>query len=374
MNKFIDQDTHALSNNRLVNHMYYDFLCLTFFNELYNEKLYELPPFNGECLLANTNILFVNKHGESIMVSKEPNVGVCTMYNSLIKLMEGSNIRNKIISTASNTTLTQTGRVPKAAFTKEAINELFQGMIKGDNEKDKLLEHDKKMYNEFVAQNANIFKDEHNKIKNSSDVLKNYFCYFRDDMDEQVDFNDNEVAYDTARKLYPQIILENRRNRLQGSLDFSVKNNDESVIDEEHQPNVSYVQNLGYCTLMNICNNSPLILKNVAVLFPNLRNRYTKDGNAIISNISSSSGCKRKPGGGDYDDDYDDYILPRATIISDMPEKKKPIPGTIELTGEKAEYDINGHIKRIGCVGPSIKDFMNQSIRMNGSSQCLSGI
>ena len=375
LNKLIDKETHFLSGARLVNHTYYDFLCLAFFNEIYHEKLCELPPFNGECILSHSNILFVNKHGDSIMIDKNPDIGKCTMYNRLIKLMEGSSIKNKFISTASNTSLTQSGRVPRAAFTPEAINQLFQGMIKGDDQKDKLLEHEKKLYNEFVTQNANIFKDEHNKIKNSSDIFQNYFCEFLDDANEPVDFENNEIVYDTARKIYPQTIIDNRKNRLQVSLDYSVKNDDMSIIDEQHQPNVVYAKNLGMISLISICNHSPLVLKNASVLLPNLRNRFTKNRNAIISNISS--GCKRKAGNYDDDDDDDDLdglSLPKSTIIADMPEKKKPMPGTIELTGEEPDFDFQAHLRRKECQGPSVRNLMDRYAQMSGSSPCLRGI
>ena len=373
LNKLIDQETHFLSGNRLVNHTFFDYLCLAFFNEIHPEKLCELPPFNGECILSHSNILFVNKNGDSIMINKNPDIGTCTMYNRLIKLMGGSSIKNKFISTASNTNLTQRGTVPRATFSPEAINQLFQGMIKGDNQKDKLLEHEKKLYNEFVTQNANIFKDEHNKIKNSSDIFQNYFCEFLDDANEPVDFKNNEVVYDTARKIYPQTIIDNRRNRLQISLDYSVKNDDMSIIDEQHQPNVVYVKNLGIVSLISVCNHSPLVLKNASVLLPNLRNRFTKNRNAIISNISS--GCKRKAGYGDYDDDdLEGLSLPKATIIANIPEKKKPIPGTIELTGEEPDFDYQGHLRRKECEGPSIKNLMDKHVRMGGTSPCLRGI
>ena len=366
----LDPETHFLSNNRLVNHSYYDFLCLAFFNELNQEKLCQLPPFNGECILSHSNILFVNKHGDSIMINKNPDLGKCTMYNRLIKLMEGSNIKHKFISTASNTNLTQSGRVPRAVFTVEAVKELFQGMIKGDNEKDKLLEQDKKVYNDFVTQSANIFKDEHNKIKNSSDILQHYFCKFQNDINEPVKFEGNEMAFDMARKIYPQFILDNRKNRMQITLDYSVKNSDEAIIDEQHQPNLVYIENLGFTTLTYICNNSPLILKNASVLLPNLRNRFTKNKNAIISNIS---GCKRKAGS-DFDDDLDDYILPKAQIIADLPEKKKLIPGIIDLTGEESDLDYLGHIRRKECIGPGIRDYMNKFANINDSSYCLKGL
>ena len=366
----LDPETHFLSNNRLINHSYYDFLCLAFFNELHQEKLCQLPPFNGECILSHSNILFVNKYGESIMINKNPDLGKCTMYNRLMKLMEGSNIKNKFIPTASNTSLTQSGRVPRAVFTVDAINELFQGMIKGDNEKNKVLDQDKKLYNEFVTQNANIFKEEHNKIKNSSDILENYFCKFEDDIYEPVEFENNEMAFDTARKIYPQVILDNRRNKMQITLDYSVKNTEESIIDQQHQPNVVYVKNLGFVTLTNICNNSPLILKNTSVLLPNLRNRFTKNKNAIISNIS---GCKRKAGL-DIDDDLEDYILPKAQIIADLPEKRKPIPGIIDLTGEESDLDYLGHLRRKDCIGPGIRDYMNKFTNINDSSYCFRGI
>ena len=372
LNSFIDPQTHFLSGGRLVKHSFHDFISLAFFNQLNQEKLCELPPFNGECVLCPSNILFVNKHGESIMINKSRDYGKCTMYNRLLKLMDGSSIKNKFIPTASNTTLTQGGRVPRATISKDAIQEWFRAMTKSDNDQnDALLEHEKKMYNEFIAQNANVFKEEHNKIKNSSDIFQNYFCQFLDDVDDPVEFKDNEIVYDTARKIYPQTVLDNRNHKLRISLDYSVKNNDASVIDQQIQPNVVYIKNLGFVSLTNICNNAPLILKNASVLLPNLRNRFTKNRNAIISNVS---GCQIKRGWDDGDDEFDDYILPKAQIVADIPEKPKPIPGTIDLTGEEADLDYLGHIRRKDCVGPSVKDYINSYAGMSGSSQCLRGI
>ena len=368
--KFIDKDTHFLSDNRLIHHTNYDFLCLAFFNELNQEKLNSLPPFNGKCILKHSNILFINKNGESIMIDDDPDYTACTIYNNLLKLMDESSIQNKFISTASNTNLTFNGKVPKAKFTVEAINDLFQAMIKADTQKD-IPQQDKKLYEDFVEQNSSIFRDVHNKIKNSADIFKNYFCEFNDDLNEKVEFKDNEVAFDTARKIYPEIVLDSGRNKRHVTLDFSVKSNERPIVDSM-TPNVAYVKNLGFVSLTNICNGAPLILKNTSVLLQNLKNRYTKKKNAIISTVG---GCKRARGTGfDSDDDFDEFSMPKAQIVVTMPEKTKILPGTINLYGEESDFDHMGHIRRLECNKPRIQDMIGKYAGIDSSVPCLRGV
>ena len=370
-NKFLDKDTHFLSDNRLIHHTNYDFLCFAFFNQLNHEILNALPPFNGQCILSHSNILFVNKFGECIMINDNPDTNLCTMYNNLLKLMESSNIQNKFISTASNTNLTFNGMVPKAKISNQQIAETYQALMKADEQKD-IPQQDKKMYRDFLKDNALLFRETHNKIKNSADVFKHYFCWLKDDVGEDIEFKDNEVAFDTARKIYPEIVLESGKNKRHVSLDFSVKTNDRAVIDQS-TPNIVYIKNLGYVTLTNICNGAPLILKNAAVLLQNLMNRYTKKKHAIISTATDCR--KRKPGDENYsDDDLDDVPMPKAQIVVTMPEKTKILPGAVNLYGEESDLDHLGHVKRIHCTHPQVTETIRKFSRYDDSNPCMRGI
>lgn len=371
---FLDEQPHLLSQNRLITHTFYDFMSLAFLGELNQENLMKIPPFNKKCILGPSNILFINKHGNAIMVSDFPKYSSeCASYNYLLKLMEDSPINHKLIATTSNTNLTYSGNVPKAKFSSEAIKDLYKSMVEydkiiiNDDDNNKLMNQDTQRNKDFIEQRTDIFKEVHTKLKNSTDIFKSYFYEFNDDINEKVNFKGKEFVYDTARKIYPHLVLNAKNNKKQQTLDFSVKHGKKSVVDEI-PPNIVYVNNLGFVSLSNICNGSPLILKNSTVYLQNLYNRFTKNKNALF--VQSSGDCSKR---GDEDGDDDNMIVnTRGERVMTMPIKSKMSDNTVNLVGEESEFDHMGHIRRKDCVGPTVNQYIDRYSRDN--SNCLGSI
>ena len=348
----------------ILNTVFYDLLMLGFYSEMDLDTLTQIPPFNEKCVLMQQNILILNKNGDCIMTqSSDENAkdnDICSVFNKVLKKSSSSLL--PIIPTAFPLNINAKGIPPKSKINVPQVINIINTTTTNNN--DNLSDADKvKMkYRDIWNHHKQKSNKYHSIIKQNCDSLKNYFCVFQDDMNEDVK-NTNNIIYDIASRMFPQRILHTIQNKSMHSLDFSQKAVTKPIIDEESHPNCSYCSNLGFINIMPLCDNTPLVLKNTSVYLENLVNR---DKEGYINKTSEN--CN-------YDEDDDDedgnggYINRVNLMVQNLPTKRKmDMNNVIDLVGDNLNdtYDYNAHTKMTKCVNPP--SFTHYSTRYNDTN------
>ena len=337
----------------LLNGCYFDLLMMGFYNELDVENLIDIPPFNDKNIFIQHNILVVNENGECIMTATENTgaVNVCSIFN---KILRHSNIpiQQKTVNTAFPQNVNDKGIPPKSKFPSN-VYETIESAV--DDTTNKLNEM-KDKYNVIYDFHKHQSQSYHNKIKNNLDRLKNYFCHFKDDMDENVKVEGDEIIFDIATRSFPQTIIQSTNNRNMYSLHFSEKAETKPVVYEDSLPNCVFVNNLGFVNLINVCDHVPLILKNTCVYLENLIKR---DVEGYVNKTADN--CKFDP---KSKDDDDAATRTFATVsVAKLPQKRKiDSESVIDLVGKgNNQFDHTAYLKQGNCPDPmTFTDYVNK--------------
>ena len=354
-----DNTTHKMRSDYLslwkpaapiLNSVYFDLLMLGFYNELNIENLVNIPPFNDKCVYTQQNILLINKNGNCIMTSGNENTNsVCSIFN---KILRHSNIpfQQKIVATGFPQTVNDKGIPPKSSFPSNIINTI-QSEVTPPN----IEEIIKAKYNVIYDFHKHQSQNYHNNIKNNLDRLKNYFCQFKDDMGNDLQVKGNEVIFDIATRIFPQIVLQSTNNKNMHSLHFSEMAKTKPIVFEDPHPNCVFVNNLGFVNILNICDQVPLILKNAYVYLENLIKR---DVEGYVNKTSDN--CQ-------FDSNANDNEDPTRTFttinIMKIPQKRKiDSNSTIDLVGKgNNEFDYAAYMKTASCPQPnSFNDYVHK--------------
>jgi len=334
--------------------------------EMNHDKLLSVPPLNDKCLYAPQNILIVNRKGEAIMVEpKRDEESTCTIFNKVLKDPEFP-FSHRIISTVSTRNVNMKGNPPKSKFNIKTGESISKGAAKYMANRDTMDETRAKHGNLFDF-HKNQAKAYHQNIKNNIDSYRHYFCEFNDDFDERVDLAEYGVVYDVAKNMYPQTVLDSTSNKRKHSLDYKIITSTKPVIDHNVSPNVVYVKNIGFVSLLPICDGTPLILKNSTVYLQNLIRRDNKNLNFITKDSES---CKYK---GDDDDDLTQTFV--SVNVGSIPKRKKSdLPGLVKLCGNNLKFDDQAYMRMQKCNTPNFNEFANKYSNNSDTIGCLKDI
>ena len=328
----------------ILNTVYYDLLMMGFYNELDIKRLSKVPPFNERCVLIQQNILVVNSKGDCIMTTDTTNdQSLCSIFN---KVLRHTNIpiQQKSISTVSSQNLNDKGNPPLPKFSDDVIETVVDrlGMRDNDKKDDEVDDKYKNIFNVHKKRTESF----HNNLKNNLDRLKNYFCNFQDDMGDDIPTEGNEIIYDIASRIFPQFILNSTQNKHMHSLHFADQATTKPILEGDQHPNCVYVKNLGFVNLINLCNNTPLILKNGYIYIDNLVKR---DVPGYFNKTSDN--CLYKAVG----DDEDTTRTFSNINITTIPEKRKfNSDMTIDLVNKKFNnFDYTAYQRLGNCPNPN---------------------
>ena len=337
----------------VANSVYFDLLMLAFYNETKLKNFINLPPFNDKCVMVPQNILFVNRNGDCIMTSKTTyNESGCSVFNRVLK-HANIPIQHKSVITGFNHNVNESGIPPHSKFADETIATISTNAnaASGVPKKDELNEKYKVIYN-FHKYQSQMY---HNSIKNNTDRFRNYFCKFKDDMDDNVQLEDNEIIFDIAMHMFPQIILQSTQARSAYSLHFADAAVSKPILEEDPNPNCVYVKNLGFVNLMNICDNTPLVLKSSSVYIENLVKR-----DVLNYFNKTNDNCNYVD---DNNEDNDSTRTFSHINIASVPFKRKFDSGsTINLITKKSSNFNYAAYNSIGnCPSPAnFGDYVNK--------------
>ena len=206
----------------------------------------------------------------------------------------------------------------------------------------------------------------HNTIKNNIDKFKNYFCNFKDDMNENVKVENNEVIFDIATRFFPQVILQSSQNKNLYSLHFLDEAKSKPTLEEDPNPNCVYVANLGFVNLINICDNNPLVLKNTSVYLDNLIKR---DVTGYLNKTNDNCNYVE-----DNDNENNDSTrtFSHLNIVSVPNKRKFNSETTVNLINKKkSDFNYSAYNNLRNCpTPPTFDDYVNK-YRIDESSNCL---
>ena len=349
----------------LVSSTYYDILSMAFLSETNQDKLMDIPPLNDKCLLAQHNILLVNKNGDCIMSENNADVqsSRCTLFNKVLINPEIS-LSQRILPTVSSRNVDIRGNSSSSKTSPNYLTNLQTGYSTyHDVNKTEPLKH--KFSNIFDHHQA-LSLPFQRLLKNDSENLKNYFCSFKDDMNIDVPLLENEVIYDIATHMYPQRITDANPNKQAYSLDYAIAATSQPIIDETNSPNMVYVSNLGFVALQSICDHSPMILKNTEVYFQNLTVRESKN---YISKTSEN--CK-------YSELDDDNSVTTYTSVNltPIPLKRKHPDNVVNLSGGQQDdnYDYLAFTKMAKCNTPNFNQYLTTYSTNTDNRGCLRNV
>ena len=354
----------------LVTGTFYDFLTMAFFTEMNHDGLMDIPPLNDKCVFCQNNIMIVNKHGNCIMVSKDTSesddANICTIFRRLLRNQQIP-LSHKIVPTVSSKSVSIRGNSPQSKFnvqTLESVTKGFQHMKDTDK-----IEAIKNKYGVLLNHHGHQSQEYHQSLKNSSDGLKNYFCKFKDDMDEDVELKGNESIFDIALNIYPETVTQSSSNKKKYTLDFSQKSVSKPIIDREFQPNMVYVKNLGFVTVLSVCDMANFTLKNAEVYLENLIGRGNKN---YINKTSENCGYNK-----DDIDDYDDPTMTYHSVkITQLPKKRKFPETIIDLAGvNNSDFDHQAYTRMGDCPNSVNFDSYAKTLNYSKNNQnCLRNV
>ena len=361
---------------RLLSSFYYDILTLAFYTQVNHDNLLDLPPLNDKCVMAPQNILVINRNGDAIMVDENNKESACNMFNRLLNTMP---MNVKSVTTASPSNLSYKGNPPNSRFHSQTASAMVTGMKKiiddectDDNNPDDRIKKIKAKYKSMINDHTMQSQEYHSKIKQKADSLRNYFCLFKDDMNEDVPYEGNEVIYDIASKMYPSVITQNTANKHMYSLDYTVSSDTKPVVDMTSIPNVILAQNVGFVSLTHICDEGLLTLKNTEVLFENILGR---DKPYHIN--KQIEDCRVRKSDDDTEYDYEDEGRSYHSIqVRNLPKKTKLSSDVYDIYGSRNSNDFNpyAYLTLSNC-GTGINDYMSKyGSENNKKSGCLSHV
>ena len=345
----------------ILNSVYFDLLMMGFYNEMNIKKFVNIPPFNDKCVTMPQNVLFVNRNGDCIMTTEiKSDDNICSIFN---KVLRKTNIplQQKSLVTGFNHNVNEKGIPPSSKFPSDVIKTVSDSLAAGtsgnsggDNEK--ISDKYKIIYNFHKSQSQTY----HNTIKNNTERLKNYFCNFQDDMGNPIPFEGNEVIYDIATRMFPQRVLQSSHNKNMYSLHFTEKATTKPILEEDPNPNCVYVANLGFVNLLNMCDNTPLILRSVEVYLENLIKR---DVSGYFDKTNDN--CKYDA---DSNEDGDTTRTFSHINITALPHKRKfSESNTINLINKRAnDFDYSAFNKMTSCPSPT--NFGDYVIKYNNNN------
>ena len=345
------KDYHSLwktGSEPILKDVFFNMLMIGFYCETQLENIANIPPFNNKCVTIPQNIVFVNQDGDFITTSKNiDEEGGCSIFNKVLKHTNVP-LQQKIVSTASSQNVNTKGIPPPSVFPDSSVETMNKKLAE-----DNVPKPDK--FNVITTYHSYKTQAYHNHIKNNPDRYKNYYCQFLDDMNEKVELENNEVAFDISTRIFPQTILQSTPNKSMHSIHFDDKAVTKPILDEDSNPNCVYVKNLGFVNLTNICDNTPLILKNASVYLENL---VKKDVHGFSSKTNDN--CNYS----DDTDDNDDTTRTFSNInIEPIPLKRKYDPSTtIDLISKKTNnFNYNAHNNLTNCQTPfNFQDYNNK--------------
>ena len=356
----------------LVNGTFYDLLAMAFFTEMNHDSLLDIPPLNDMCVFCQNNIMIVNKNGNCIMVSKEEDLendkNICTLFRRVLRTQQ-TPLSHKIVNTVSSKNVSLRGNPPQSKFNVETLESVTKGIQHTRNiDKKEII---KSKYGRLLNHHEHESQEYHQSLKNSSDGLKNYFCVFKDDMDDNVELKGNEVIFDIAANIYPETVTQSSSNKKTYTLDFSQKSVSKPIIDRDFQPNMVYVKNLGFVTVLSVCDMANFTLKNTEVYLENLIGRGNKN---YINKTSESCTYKRE----DIEEFEDSTMTYHNVRITELPKKRKLSDTIINLAGlNNSDFDHQAYTRLGDC--PNSVNFNSYAKRYdisnNQTSQnCLKSI
>ena len=342
-------DNMNSNDSFLVDRVFHDIITMAFAFDHNHDNLSSVPPLNKECVYATQNILIINEDGHVIMTQKDqPGTNnSCSVFDKLIT-QRFPNKMSKIVTTASTTLVNSQGILPQTGLDSQFLPDLAAAAGTNTNQNNQDDAHIK-----IIEEHKDRVGEYQNKIKANSDNLYNYFEYFKDDSNSDVlIMPGQEMTLQFASLMYPEKIYRNSSNVDHHSLDYSVINKDSPVVDQSIIPNVTYVRNVGFVTLTNVCDFEKLKLKNSAVRLNNLINRCSN--NPTYKRYSNT----------DSTNNLDDHgrIVNNLSIVSYIPKKLKTAPeGVINICGNNSavNYDYNAYSKYQGC-NSNFEDYLTK--------------
>ena len=349
----------------LVSSTFYDILSLAFMSETNPEKLLEVPPLNDKCLFAQQNILVVNKNGDCIMsedTSSDADTTRCTVFNRVLKHPDIP-VSQRIVPTATPKNVDIRGNLPSS---KNPSAEYLKNLQKGYSEYDTANKKEslKQKYKDIWDHHQSLSQTYHKSLRINAESIRNYFCSFKDDMNNDVPFKDNEIVFDVAINMYPQRITDANPNKQRYSLDFSKKATSRPVIDETNSPNVVYVRNVGFVSIMSICDEAPLVLGNTEVNIQNVMKKETKNFPEASSTNCGYSGL---------DDDGGPVASLNKVDIKQIPSKRK-IDGAVNLSRGRNDAFEGDYTKMAKCETQSFSQYLSTYSNSMENKGCLRNI
>ena len=338
----------------IMNTVYFDLLMMGFYNELNVENLIDIPPFNDRCVYTQHNILLVNSDGDCIMTSlgNDNEKTACSIFNKILRL-SNIPIQQKTVATGFPQNVNDKGIPPKSNFPSDILQTIKS--VANAPSASSQLDEIKAKYNVIYDFHKHQSQNYHNNIKNNLDRLRNYFCQFKDDMGEDLSVEGNEIVFDIATRLFPQVVIQSNNNKNMYSLHFAETAETKPIVNEDPLPNCVFVRNLGFANLLNICDHVPLVLKNTYVYLENLVKR---DVEGHVNKTADN--CKFDPNAND-DDESTRTFSPYS--ITRLPQKRKFDPeSTIDLVGKgNSEFDYSAYMKMTHCPQPTtFNDYVNK--------------
>ena len=342
---------HNTNNERrLVDSAIYDIMSLAFYLSSNHDQFLDIPPLNDACMFFTHNFILINKHGDPIMVQKQKpgNTSSCHMFNKLVT-KHYPNTNSRIIPNAANTRPNIQGILPDPKLSDRLSHDIevsIDNMARADNTLDSVRDR----YKHIIEEHKENVSDSQSRTKCRAEHLNNYFYFLKSDMERDILGEDgNEDILKIGVNMYPEHVYRNSANRKHHPINFDQAYVDRPRLDSVLYPNTVYVDNIGFCSLTNICHNSVLTLKNSSVVLNNMVNR--------CSNIENYK-CYHKHDMEHSDDDaYDntgENIIENIDVVSHVPKRMKPSSdNTVLLCGSGAggtsNYDYSAYTRVRGC-------------------------
>ena len=347
------------------NSIYFDLLMMGFNNEMDIDKLVDIPPFNDKCVINPNNVLLVNRNGDCIMAITEDCEASCSIFNKILR-HNSVPVQQKTVITSFPHNVSSKGVAPPSTFPTTTLNAIESRLndITTSTLTDKIKEKYNVIYN-FHKQQSQRY---HNNLKNNIERLKNYFCKFQNDMNEDVEIDGNEIIFDIATRMFPQKILQVVHNKAMYSIHFKSQAKTKPILYEESNPNCVYVDNLGFVNLVNMCNDTCIVLKNCSVYLDNLIKR---DIEGYVNKTSDN--CSYSANGNEDDDST--RTFPHINIVT-MPQKRKiNTDNVVDLVGKKSNsFDHLAYLKASYCADANTFDNYNMKYGGTNDKNCLRSI
>lgn len=362
------------SGENLIDGLIRDMLILSFALESNHEKFFDLPPLNDKCSYNTNNILFINKYGKAIMEPPKRKDAVdtnakdlsCSCFNRLVtKAYPGH--PSKLIPTIAISNANSTGIIPHVPVNTETLLKHFKKSKEAIDEEQ--AKSPKEKYKELFEDTSKEVEEFHELLISKSDNFNNYYCEFKDDMNEDVlSMNENQSILAVGANLYPQNIYRNTGNKKHHPLDYSQTLSNLIPLDTVTTPNTTYARGIGFVSIDSICDGGILTLKNSSVMLQNIINRCNNN-----YNFKRSDRCRNPNTDGTWEDEEDDVFKRTNIKLIPMPKRRKLQDGagnSINLCGSNAsDFDYSAYRNLKGC-NANFDTFTNKYKLDNNRKNC----